>query len=79
MITPAAGGKAEVHLFVLWQNARPWADQIIADIETTFRILDVEGETVIIFLESGPSTTDLAAVNSALGPVIDSFRFTHAK
>ncbi len=40
MTAPAAGGKAEVHLFVLWQNARPWANQIIADIETTFRILD---------------------------------------
>ncbi|HMC03005.1 MAG TPA: hypothetical protein VKI23_02670, partial [Cellulomonadaceae bacterium] len=30
----------EIHLFVLWEHARPWADRIVADIEKTFRILD---------------------------------------
>lgn len=30
----------EIHLFVLWEHARPWADRIVADIKKTFRILD---------------------------------------
>lgn len=30
----------EIHLFVLWEHARPWADRIVADIRKTFRILD---------------------------------------
>jgi hypothetical protein len=30
----------EIHLFVLWEHARPWTDRIIADVERTFRILD---------------------------------------
>ena len=31
---------AEVHLFVLWDHARPWSEPIIADIQKTFSILD---------------------------------------
>jgi hypothetical protein len=36
----AAPGVPEVHVFVLWDHARPWAEQIITDIERTFRVLD---------------------------------------
>lgn len=38
---PVVGdGAPEIHLFVLWDNARPWTDRIIEDISSRFRILD---------------------------------------
>ncbi|HEU0237324.1 MAG TPA: hypothetical protein VFR14_12870 [Candidatus Limnocylindrales bacterium] len=47
----------------------------IDDQRTTLRIVDVAGETVILYLETSPSPADLAAVNAELQPVIDTFRF----
>lgn len=48
----------------------------IDDQYVTMRILDVDGETVILYVESGPSDDSLARVNVALQPTIDTFEFT---
>jgi RNA polymerase sigma-70 factor, ECF subfamily len=48
----------------------------IDDQYTTFDILDVAGETVIVHLESGPSAGADRQSQTEAQPIIDSFRFT---
>ncbi len=48
----------------------------IDDQNATFRILDVAGETVIIYLESSSNPADLAALNVQFQPLFDSFAFS---
>lgn len=48
----------------------------IDDQYTSFRILDVAGETVILYIESGPSDPELEGVNRALQATIDTFELT---
>ena len=65
---------------VLWTHsgAQPETSRWIDDQQTTFRVLDVAGETVIIYLESSPNAADLAALNQDFEPFFSSFRFTPA-
>jgi hypothetical protein len=48
----------------------------IDDQTTRFRILDVAGETVILYLESGNEAGALDARDGELKSVIDTFTFT---
>ncbi len=50
----------------------------IDDQQTTMRILDVAGETVIIYMESSSNPADLAALNASFKPIFDTFRFSPA-
>jgi hypothetical protein len=63
-------------MLVTDNGAVPDRTRWIDDQNTTFRILDVAGETVIIYVESGHTDANLASVNAALQPVIDTFKFT---
>jgi hypothetical protein len=57
-------------------GAVPGRTRWIDNQQVTMRIIDVAGETLILYLESSPNPADLATVNSAFQPVIDSFAFT---
>ena len=50
----------------------------IDDQQVTVRILDVAGETVIIYLESSSNPADLAALNQQFEPFFASLQFTPA-
>jgi hypothetical protein len=63
---------------VLWTHsgAQPETSRWIDDQQTTFRIIDVAGETVIIYLESSWNADDLAALNTEFAAFFASFQFT---
>lgn len=57
-------------------GAQPETSRWIDDQQVTMRIIDVAGETVIVYLESSPVAADLAALNTEFEPFFASLQFT---
>ena len=63
---------------LMTQSGPPAVVRKIDDQQVTVRIIHVEGETVIVYLESSPDADELAALNQEFDPFFDSFQFTPA-